>query len=312
MLLKHSLKYQWEHSSTGHSFFLAGQFRLHSPIWTLAFITITKLSLCVTIPAAGFVIYHLVRVISRYKKRRPLEASAVFLLCWLLGIAITFSQLNIVVGTHYELPIAVPAALAAAASLQLLINYMQRRMKAGSWRKQETKNIQGQKRLGTQLYMLETLLPVLLCSLLLAGPHLAGLLTNYAAEGYTSELFQGENTVSQVAYPGYREGANWLAAHTQRPARIGLVALVNTLNQGEAGVSWYGYNNRLPNRLSFSEADVESRDYQQYDYLIWPMHLVQRGYALPAPESMHIVHIITGGQTIYCYILARSTVSISQ
>jgi hypothetical protein len=41
------------------------------------------------------------------------------------------------------------------------------------------------------------------------------------------------------------------------------------------------------------------------------MHLIQRGYAIPSPWRSHIVHVIMGGNTVYCYILARSSKSIS-
>jgi hypothetical protein len=53
-----------------------------------------------------------------------------------------------------------------------------------------------------------------------------------------------------------------------------------------------------------AEAHPQDKTYK-YDYLIWPMHLVQRGYALPPGWSAHIIHIVTGGSTIYCYILSN-------
>src|SRR5207244_10007701 len=68
---------------------------------------------------------------------------------------------------------------------------------------------------------------------LFAGPHLLGLLTSYAAEGYSSEIFNGENSVLQVAYPGYQEAALWLIAHTRSFGRVGIVALPGTLNHGD-------------------------------------------------------------------------------
>jgi hypothetical protein len=157
-----------------------------------------------------------------------------------------------------------------------------------------------------------SLLPLFLLSLVLAGPHVWGLLGSPGAEGYTSELFQGEDGILQVAYPGYREGALWLAQHTQGSVNVGLVALVDTLQHGPEGVSWYNYNASLPTRLHFSEAHPDATSYSSYAYLIWPTHLIQRGYALPPSSSLHIIHVITGGETIYCYILARSTVSISR
>ncbi|HEY4383857.1 MAG TPA: glycosyltransferase family 39 protein [Ktedonobacteraceae bacterium] len=318
-LLLHSLDFEWNHASEGHSFFLNGHVYFHVPFWTILFITLAKMSLFVTVPAAGFLLLMLFRLISPLKKsretRKPIEPQAILLFCWLLGILIPFSQLTIVVGTHYELPVATPTALAAAYSLSMLITFLQRKRTDARHDVQrgemsaEPQIAPGGLRIRWQGSLL---LQIFLLCIVLAGPHLWGLLTNTAAEGYTSELFQGENRILQVAYPGYREGALWLAQHTQGPANVGLVALVNTLPHSPDGVNWYSYNASLPARLSFSEAHPGAPTYSSYTYLIWPMHLVQRGYPLPPPRSMHIVHIITGGQTIYCYILARSTVSISQ
>jgi hypothetical protein len=132
---------------------------------------------------------------------------------------------------------------------------------------------------------------------------LIGLVTVYGAEGYTSELFQSENSTLQVAYPAYREAAQWLATHTHGQTSVGLVALPETLSHGDPSVSWFRYNSNLPHRLKLTEAHLDSYN-TAYDYLVWPMHLVQRGYALPA--GWHIVQTIMGGKTIYCYILARN------
>jgi 4-amino-4-deoxy-L-arabinose transferase-like glycosyltransferase len=306
-LLLRSLNYQWEHSSTGHMTFIGGLAQIHAPAWTLFLILFTKITLFATLPAAGFIvlaIIHLMPTNKRFReKKKGIEPKTVFLLCWLLGILIPFSQLTIVVGTHYELPAAPPVALAAAYSLHSLINYLQNRLH--STRKNN--------RLRAESYSDKKLVvQVVLLSLLLAGPHMWGLVTNYAAEGYTSEIFQGENSVLQVAYPGYREAALWLEQSTWKPEHVGLVALVNTLNHGEQGVSWYNYNADAQGRLQFSEAHPDDKTFAGYDYLIWPMHLIQRGYSIPPPWNRHIIHTITGGQTTYCYILARSTVSISR
>jgi hypothetical protein len=40
------------------------------------------------------------------------------------------------------------------------------------------------------------------------------------------------------------------------------------------------------------------------------MHLIQRGYTIPAAWSKHVVHRIMGGYTIYCFILAQNPASI--
>jgi len=134
---------------------------------------------------------------------------------------------------------------------------------------------------------------------MLVGPHLLGLLNTAQAEGYTSEFFHGENKTLQVAYPGYREAVQWLDTHTQGDQRIGLVALPETLWRGDPNVSWFVYNSNLPKRLQIQEAHPQDPAYP-YNYVVWPMHLVQRGYLLPS--SWHIIHQITGGDTTYCYI----------
>jgi hypothetical protein len=129
------------------------------------------------------------------------------------------------------------------------------------------------------------------------------------AEGYTSVFFPGENGALQVAYPGYRDAIQWLAGYTNKQANVGLVALPYTLNSGGDGVSWYDYNKDLPKRFTLAEAHPQDKSYSAYNYLVWPMHLVQRGYAIPEPWRSHVIHIIKGGNTIYCYILANPATS---
>src|SRR5262249_14838518 len=115
----------------------------------------------------------------------------------------------------------------------------------------------------------------------------------------------GENTVIQVAYPGYREALEWLNEHTNGPRNIGVVALSNTLENSGSTASWFHYNSNLPKRLKLTEVHPDDYNFP-YDYLIWPMHLQQRGYAIPIQWRQHIVHTIMGGKTIYCYILMRN------
>ena len=103
----------------------------------------------------------------------------------------------------------------------------------------------------------------------------------------------------KLRYPGYREAVQWLATHTQGDQAIGLVTLPDTLWRGDSNVSWFAYNSNLPKRFQMQEAHPNDPSYP-YNYLVWPMHLIQRGY-LP-PQSWHIIHKITGGDTTYCYI----------
>jgi hypothetical protein len=141
-------------------------------------------------------------------------------------------------------------------------------------------------------------------------------MTVYAAEGYTSEVFSSENSVLQVAYPAYREAGLWLVAHTHIAGRVGTVALPGTLDPSEIldpsdkSISWRSYNRDIQGRLSFSEVPPTSASFP-FDYLIWPMHLIQRGYAIPSQWRTHVVHMIMGGNTIYCYILAQNLSTIT-
>ena len=114
----------------------------------------------------------------------------------------------------------------------------------------------------------------------------------------------------QVAYPGYREAGLWLIAHTHTSGTVGLVALQGTLNHGDYASSWFGYNQALEGRLKFSEAHPDASS-SSYNYLVWPMHLVQRGYVIPQAWHSHIVHIIMGGNTVYCYIIASNPATIN-
>lgn len=238
-----------------------------------------------------------------------------FLLIWLVTTLGMFSLLNIVVGTHYLLPLAPPIVIAGAYTLVYLVRYGMRKIgTVQSSDRPATGNSQGNLASSDiphhSLFhppvvsvLVGKVLPLFLIGVMLVGPHLLGLLTTPGAEGYTSEFFHGENQTLQVAYPGYREAVQWLNAHTQGDKRIGLVALPQTLWRGDPNVSWFAYNSDLLKRFQIQEAHPTDTSYP-YDYLVWPMHLIQRGYALP--QSWHIIHSITGGYTTYCYIAIPS------
>ncbi|QBD78215.1 hypothetical protein EPA93_20310 [Ktedonosporobacter rubrisoli] len=308
-LLIHSFEFEWKHSYNGHLTFIAGQYNMHVPHWSILYILAAKISAFVTIPAALFVIFALIQQV-RFQLHPSAAnaaeaASTSFLLIWLLATLGLFSLLNIVVGTHYHLPLAAPVALAGASGLATILRY--RRGTGFLFRQpRQTEDEEAPASLPARrpaLNLWGTAAALLLIAAV-AIPHLVGLTTVYAAEGYTSELFHGENTVLQVAYPGYREALKWLAAHTNKPLRVGLVAVPGTLNGGSDGISWYGFNQDLTGRFKLTEAHPTDYNFP-YDYLIWPMHLVQRGYAIPEPWRSHIVYTVTGGNTTYCYILAR-------
>ena len=315
-LLIQSVLFEWQHSLTGHLTFLAGQYSGHVPHWAVLYIVLAKLSAFVTLPAVFFLIFSIVQLLRFHLNKSNLQVTEVsrisFLLIWLVSLVGTFSLLNIVVGTHYLLPLAPPVVLAGAFGLTTLLRYRGGTLFQASAASTPTPEVAEAGSSATPMrpgIQRRTAIVLAVLMILFVGPHVVGLTTVYAAEGYTSEFFNGENTVLQVAYPGYREAGRWLVTHTSTAANVGLVALPGTLNHGDYSVSWYSYNRNIAGRLKFSEAHPDDANLP-YDYLVWPMHLVQRGYAIPSAWRSHIVHTIMGGNTIYCFILARNPATI--
>ena len=76
-------------------------------------------------PAVFFLIFSIVQVVRFHLNISNLQvtevASISFLLIWLLSLVGTFSLLNIVVGTHYLLPLTPPVVLAGAFGLITLL-----------------------------------------------------------------------------------------------------------------------------------------------------------------------------------------------
>ncbi len=322
-LLVRSFLFEWHQSVDGHLTFLAGQYGGHVPHWAILYIIFAKMSVFVTIPAAFFVIYELVGLIRFHFGRLvapeaeiPERASKAFLLIWLFAMLGMFSLLNIAVGTHYYLPLAAPVALCGASGLAILFRYRHGLLFATGKVPAGTQEIQAAEQAlevatAKRKRSIDTRTAIVLAAMaaLLALPHLVGLVTVHGAEGYTSEVFHGENGVLQVAYPAYREAASWLLDHTRQPGTVGLVALPQTLDTGYYDVSWNTYNHDLMGRLRFMEAHPTDHSFP-YDYLVWPMHLVQRGYAIPAFWRSHLVHVVMGGNTTYCFILARNPATV--
>jgi len=315
-LLIQSVLFEWHHSLTGHLTFIAGQYSGHVPHWAVLYIVLAKLSAFVTLPAVLFLTSSIVQLVRFHLNKSNLQVTEVssisFLLIWLVSLVGTFSLLNIVVGTHYLLPLAPPVVLAGAFGLATLLRYRDGTLfqaSAASAPTPEVAEARSPARPMRPRIHTRTAIVLAVLTILFVGPHVVGLTTVYAAEGYTSEFFNSENTVLQVAYPGYREAGRWLVTHTSRAANVGLVALPGTLNHGDYSISWYSYNRNIAGRLKFSEAHPDDANFP-YDYLVWPMHLVQRGYAIPSAWRSHIVHTIMGGNTIYCFILARNPATI--
>lgn len=321
-LLLQSVLFEWHHSITGHLTFLAGQYGGHVPHWAILYIIFAKFSIFVTLPAVFFLIYSVIQLLRFHLKSTNPSITEVtsiaYLSIWLISIVSMFSLLNIVVGTHYHLPLAPPVALAGAFGIVTLLRYsVGIRFRRTNAQIAGTKVLESPvttnitvpgKQYNTRLSARAVIVLVVLSSIFL-GPHLLGLLTVHAAEGYTSEIYNGENSVLQVAYSGYREAGLWLVAHTHSAGSVGIVALPGSLNHGDLSVSWYSFNRDIQGRLTFNEAPPTSASIA-FDYLVWPMHLIQRGYTIPAAWSKHVVHRIMGGNTIYCFILAQNPASI--
>lgn len=310
-----SFFFEWNHSSNGHLTFLAGAAYEHMPRWTIFYMLGAKLSVFLTLPALGFIVYAIVKLVRYHRAPNavaPMEAASLaFLSIWLVSAVAMYGLLNIVVGTHYYLPVAPPIALSGAFGLAVLLRYRRRL----PWVQKSSQAVAAD---GTPLDQQKislvrpytplnarAVITIALMALILTVPHLVGLLTVQDAEGYTSELFSSENTSLQVAYPGYRDAVLWVADHTKGPTSVGLVALPGTLGGGpQDEQSWFYYNQGLPQQVSLSAVTPTDSSYTS-DYLVWPMHLQQRGYMIPKPWRSHIVHTVTGGNTIYCYILSR-------
>src|SRR2546425_12747068 len=83
--------------------------------------------LFLSFPAVFFLIFSIVQLVRFHLNKSNLQVTEVssisFLLIWLVSLVGTFSLLNIVVGTHYLLPLAPPVALAGVFGLTTLLRY---------------------------------------------------------------------------------------------------------------------------------------------------------------------------------------------
>jgi 4-amino-4-deoxy-L-arabinose transferase-like glycosyltransferase len=311
-LLIHSFTFEWNHAAQGHPTFMAGQFSTHAPHWAILYILFTKISIFVTVSAAFYACYALVQLIRFHLHIPNIQISDVtllsFILLWLIGIIGMFSLLTIVVGTHYELPAAPPVALAGVYGLAILLRYRRGQLFSSPTSEsasQEAIQAQTIHSLSKSKLNSAGVARVVVLTTALTVPHFIGLVSIPDAEGYSSELFHGENAALQVAYPGYRDALQWLSEHTRGTASIGLVTLsVATMNPQET--SWYSYNKDFIARYHLV-AVYPNTKFPAYDYLIFPMDLIQRGMTIPAPWKYHIIHTVSGGNTTYCYITAYAS-----
>lgn len=311
-LLIHSFVFEWDHAKNGHLTFITGKAVLHAPHWTIPFILLVKMSLFVTVPAAFFICYALIQLVRFHLHSSKIEIADIinlsFILIWLISIIGMLSLLTIVVGTHYALPAAPPVALAGAYGLTKFLGYRRGRLfSSSSSEATSSEPLQAPILLPSRKPKLQprAVAVVVFLAIMLAGPHLTGLINIPDAEGYSSELFHGENGVLQVAYPGYRDALQWLEQHTHGKASVGIVT-ISYLGIGTQSTFWYHYNQSFSTRYQLVTVYPGAR-IPVYDYLIFPMNLIQRGMTIPAPWKYHIIHTISGGNTIYCYITARTS-----
>lgn len=296
------IMFQYQHAAVGHEAFWNGQVVDHAPPGEALYILLAKMSVFVTIPALSTVPWALWRVWLARRNPTPLDDRAAFMLCWLGGLLMPLALLNIIVGTHYMLPLAPAIALIGAwglvcasrwTSARILQLAEARRLPAlsepfASWRSTRALSTAAKRHLTRA-----TLIGV---ALLLVVPPSYGMATISQAEGYTSEWLSTENDALQVAYPGYADAVAWIARHTHGPVTVTLVTLAGGLDY------WMQVRPQIfPKRIQLRVGTpwVVPRS----TYVVWPMHLIQRRFPTLASWRAGIVATIMGGGTIYCYIL---------
>ena len=68
--------------------------------------------------------------------------------------------------------------------------------------------------------------------------------------------------------------------------------------------------NILEGKFQFVVTNYGNKDFP-FDYLVWPVNLIQRQWGPPEPWRSHIVHTIQGGSTIYCIIMAHDPLTLT-
>ena len=78
-------------------------------------------------------------------------------------------------------------------------------------------------------------------------------------------------------YVGYHDADEWLMAHSKTGGTVGIVG-------GSATVLWYISNPKVIGKFQFLVTTYGKKTYD-YDYLVWPMNLLQRKWG-PPPSSL--------------------------
>ncbi len=313
--LRESIYFQWDHAARGHNVFLNGVVLSHVPPGEVIYILFAKMSLFVVVPAflaLPWCAYRLIRA-----RRRPtrLDDHAAFALSW-FSMLLPFGLLNIVVGTHYMLPLAPAVTFVGAWAFLSAARWLGPRLASDglAWlRRIPSVQLRQQlpRMLSAKSRRYAAFALIVVASLLMTVPPAYGLATIPQAEGYTSEWLASENGTLQVAYPGYADAIDWVTDHTTGYVTVTLIANGGSLDY------WRDYRQSLfPERIRMRFVTPDDRVSGRVDgqplpapvskteYVIWPAHLIQRGFATLPNWKSHVVATIGGGGTIYCYILA--------
>lgn len=314
--------FQWNHAARGHSVYLNGRVWDHVPPGEVVFILVAKMSLFICLPALLALPWALTRMIRARGAPSGRDERAAFAFFWLFGMLLPFGFLNIVVGTHYMLPLAPAVTCIGAWALIGVCRWLGPHL--ASWGESAITAVRGRMQRGlpttmprwltaTRAYLTRGRIRQLTAqALILAAcvamtiPPLTGLLTVSQAEGYTSEWLNGENDSLQVAYPGYADGTQWVADHTEGWVTVTLVGTSGSLDY------WMMTRQYLyPERIRLAASSVTMGETYTPPsvprgrplYLIWPAHLIQREFPTLPHWQSKVVATIKGGSTIYCYII---------
>lgn len=313
--LRESIVFQWDHAARGHNVFLNGVVLSHVPPGEVVYILFAKMSLFVIVPAFLALPWCVYRLIRARSKPKQLDDRAAFALSW-FSMLLPFGLLNIVVGTHYMLPLAPAVTFVGAWAFIMAARWLGPRVAADGlvWLRrlptsQLTQRLPRMLSIKSRRYAAFALIAVV--ALLLTVPPAYGLATIPQAEGYTSEWLTSENSTLQVAYPGYADAIDWITDHTTGYVTVTLIANQGTLDY------WRDYRQSLfPERIRMRFVTPEDRvagsvdgqplpnPVSKTEYVIWPTHLIQRGYSTLPNWKAHVIATIGGGGTVYCYILA--------
>jgi 4-amino-4-deoxy-L-arabinose transferase-like glycosyltransferase len=333
------ITFQWNHAARGHSVFLNGRVWDHVPPGEVVFILVAKMSLFICIPALLALPWALARIIRARGNPSGRDERAAFAFFWLFGMLLPFGMLNIVVGTHYMLPLAPAVTCIGAWALLGACRWLGPRLITwsetwgetwgGTWGGRGLAALRA--RLGsrgaasgtaeaaprwliaarafltpTRARRLAVFGLLVAACLAMTIPPLTGLLTVPQAEGYTSEWLDGENSSLQVAYPGYADGTQWVTDHTKGWVTVSLIGTPGSMDY------WMMTRQYLfPERIRLDVSNVIIG--QPYEppsvpagrphYLVWPAHLIQRQFPTLPNWRSKVVATIKGGDTIYCYII---------